>query len=106
MPRAILEAEARTAILSIGLDPGMDVLHADLKARDSLALDVMEPARPEVDRFVPKLLRSHTLAAREVFETRQGVCRVLPPLTHRLAEMTPTWAKAVAPVAEAVAHKL
>jgi hypothetical protein len=33
---AILEAEARIAILSMGLDPGMGVLHADLKARDSL----------------------------------------------------------------------
>jgi CRISPR-associated endonuclease Cas1 len=101
---AILEAEARIALLSIGLDPGMGVLHADLKARDSLALDVMEPVRPEVDRFVLELLRSHTFALREFFETRQGVCRVLPPLTHQLAEMTPRWTKAVAPVAEATAQ--
>jgi CRISPR-associated endonuclease Cas1 len=75
----ILEAKARIAILSIGLDSGMGVLHADLKACDSLALDVMEPIRPEVDRFVLELLRSHTFAAGEFFETRQGVCRVLPP---------------------------
>src|SRR5829696_4065694 len=99
---AILEAQARIAILSIGLDPGMGVLHADLKARDSLALDVMEPVRPEVDRFVLELLRSHTFAAREFFETRQGACRILPPLTHQLAEMTPRWIKAIAPVAEAI----
>jgi hypothetical protein len=98
---AILEAESRIAILSIGLDPGTGVLHVDLRARDSLALDVMEPVRPEVDRFVLELLRSHAFAVREFFETRQGICRVLPPLTHQLAEMTPRWTKAVAPVTEA-----
>jgi CRISPR-associated endonuclease Cas1 len=71
---AILEAESRIALLSIGLDPGLAVLHADLKARDSLALDLMEAVRPQVDRFVLELLRSHTFAVREFFETRQGVC--------------------------------
>jgi len=50
------------------------------------------------------LLRSHTFTMREFFETRQGVCRVLPPLTHQLAEMTPKWTTAVAPVAEAIAQ--
>jgi hypothetical protein len=80
-------------------------LHADLKARGSLALDVMEPVRPEIDRFVLELQRSHTFAAREFFETRQGVCRILPPLTQQLAEMTPRWTKAVAPVAEAIARE-
>jgi CRISPR/Cas system-associated endonuclease Cas1 len=101
---AILKAEARIAILSIGLNPGKGVLHADLKARDSLALDMMEPVQPEVDRFVRELLRSHTFAMREFFETRQTPCRVLPPLTHRVAEVTPRWTKAVAPVAEATAQ--
>jgi CRISPR-associated endonuclease Cas1 len=103
---AILEAESKIALLSIGLDPGMGVLHADLKARDSLALDLMEAVRPQVDRFVLELLHSHTFAARDFFETRQGVCRVLAPMTHRLAEMTPTWTKAVAPIAEGIARTL
>jgi hypothetical protein len=82
----------------------MGVLHADVKARDSLALDVTEPVRPEVDRFVLALLRSHAFTVREFFETRQGVCRVLRPLTHQIAEVTPRWTKAVAPVAEATAQ--
>ena len=103
---AILEAEARIALLMVGLDPGLGVLHADLKARDSLALDLMEAVRPRVDTYVLGLLRSHTFAARDFFETRQGVCRVLPPLTHLLAETAPTWAKAVAPHAERIARDL
>ncbi|MDP9366395.1 MAG: CRISPR-associated endonuclease Cas1 [Chloroflexota bacterium] len=103
---AILEAEARIALLAVGLDPGMGVLHADLKARDSLALDLMEAVRPKVDASVLGLLRSHTFAARDFFETRHGACRVLPPLTNRLAETAPTWARTVAPVAESVARDL
>ncbi len=101
---AVLEAEARIALLSVGLDPGLGVLHADLKARDSLALDLMEAVRPWVDAYLLGLLQTHTFAARDFFETRQGVCRVLPPLTHRLAETAPAWAKAVAPVAEGIAR--
>lgn len=103
---AILEAEARIALLSIGLDPGLGVLHADLKARDSLALDLMEAVRPQVDAFVLEMLHSHTFAARDFFETRRGSCRVLPPLTHRLAEMTQKWTRSVAPVAEQIARSL
>ena len=37
---------------NVGLDPGIGVLHNDLRARDSLACDVMEPIRPQVDAFV------------------------------------------------------
>ena len=84
----------------------MGVLHADLKVRDSLALDLMEAVRPKVDAHVLGLLRSHTFAAKDFVESRQGVVRVLPPLTHRLAETEPVWARAVAPLAEGVARAL
>src|SRR5262249_23091818 len=42
---AILEAETRVALLTVGLDPGLGIVHADVRARDSLALDVMEAVR-------------------------------------------------------------
>jgi CRISPR-associated endonuclease Cas1 len=103
---AMLEAEARIAALAVGLDPGMGVLHADLPRRDSLACDLMEAVRPEVDAYVLELLRTRTFGARDFFETREGVCRVLLPLTHVLAETAPRWAKAIGPVAEKVARKL
>jgi CRISPR/Cas system-associated endonuclease Cas1 len=45
---AVLESEARLAISTLGLDPGLGVLHADSQVRDSLAFDVMEPVRPMV----------------------------------------------------------
>src|SRR5205823_196578 len=57
---AILEAECRVACLRVGLDPGMGVVHADTPYRDSLALDVMEAVRPDIDEFVLRLLRTST----------------------------------------------
>jgi CRISPR-associated endonuclease Cas1 len=103
---AILEAEARLACLALGLDPGLGVLHGDLKARDSLALDVLEPIRPQVDAYVLDLLHGHVLRASDFHQTRQGACRVLEPLTHRLAETGPAWARALGPVVERVVSLL
>jgi CRISPR-associated endonuclease Cas1 len=103
---AILEAETTIACRAIGLDPGLGIIHLDAPARASFALDVMEPARPDVDRYVSSLLRDHVFAARDFMETAQGVCRVMPPLRDVLASTAPTWAACVAPHVEAVAQLL
>jgi CRISPR-associated endonuclease Cas1 len=103
---AILEAEAAIAVRMVGLDPGMGFLHADQKNRDSLACDLMEAVRPQVDAVVLDLLTTRTFSARDFDKNRLGVCRVLPPLTHLLAETAPRWAKAVAPITERVAQML
>ena len=57
----VLEYEARTACLGMGLDPGLGLLHADQPSRDSLALDVMEPVRPLVDRWLLEFLAKSVL---------------------------------------------
>jgi|SRR5579862_25906 len=101
---SLLEAAARLSCLAMGLDPGLGVLHADQRARDSLALDIQESGRPEVDAFVLELLRARTFRAADFHETRQGVCRVLAPLTHELAAMLPVWESLMAPVVESVAR--
>ena len=103
---AMLEAETRIALLTVGLDPGIGIVHADQRARDSLALDVMEAVRPVVDRWLLDTLASRTFARDDFHETRQGVCRLMPPLARLLAGTAPQWAAAVAPVVEAVAHAL
>jgi hypothetical protein len=41
-----------------------------------------------------------------VHETRHGACRLLPPLTHEIADHVSEYAQAVAPIAEQVAHAL
>lgn len=103
---AMLEAETRIALLTVGLDPGIGIVHADQRARDSLALDVMEAVRPDVDRWLLDTLASRTFARADFHETRQGVCRLMPPLARLLTGTALQWAAAVAPVVEAVAHTL
>jgi len=103
---AMLETEARLAAITLGLDPAMGILHADQHGRDSLACDLMEVVRPAVDAFVFTMLHTHTFRAADFFETRQGVCRVLPALAKQLAETAPRWAKVMAPIAEHVAQAL
>jgi hypothetical protein len=66
----------------------------------------MEAVRPQVDAFLLDLLASRTFRAADFVETRKGMCRVLAPLTHQLAETAPMWARLVAPVVEQVAIEL
>jgi hypothetical protein len=66
----------------------------------------MEAARPQADAYLLDLLERRTFSAKDFVETRKGVCRVLAPLTHTLAETTPLWAKAMGPVVENVAALL
>jgi CRISPR-associated endonuclease Cas1 len=103
---ALIEAEASLACHAVGLDPGIGLLHADQKARDSLALDLMESIRPEAEHYLLELLTQNTFRARDFNEARNGNCRLQPLLTHRLAETLPTWTTLIAPIAEAVARRL
>jgi CRISPR-associated endonuclease Cas1 len=75
---ALLESESRLAAAALGLDPGLAFLHADTSSRDSLACDLMEPLRPEVDSFVLKWLRREPLRREWFFEQRNGNSPALP----------------------------
>jgi CRISPR-associated endonuclease Cas1 len=103
---AILEAEARLAIAALGLDPGLGFLHFDSRTRDSLACDVMEPVRPQVDAYLLQWLRGKALQKEWFFEQRDGNCRLMGTFAARLSETAPAWSRAVAPLAEWVARTL
>jgi CRISPR-associated endonuclease Cas1 len=103
---ALASAECRLAALAVGLDPGIGFVHADVPARDSAALDLVEPVRPHIERYVLRLLSERTFRASDFAEMGNGTCRVLAPLTHDLASTMSTWARIVAPHAEAVARVL
>jgi CRISPR-associated endonuclease Cas1 len=103
---AVLEAEARLAAATLGLDPGLGVLHADAQARDSLACDLMEGARPQVDAYLLEWITRQPLKREWFFEERNGNCRLMGPFATRLSETAITWARAVAPTAEWVAQAL
>ncbi len=103
---AVLEAETRAACIAAGLDPGLGLFHTDTPRRDSLALDVMEPVRPSVDAWLLDTLAHRTWSYDDFGEVRSGVCRVLPPLTHALAETSLAWYRAVQPYVVHVAKVL
>ena len=97
---AVLESESRLAAAALGLDPGMGVLHVDTPARDSLACDLMEVVRPQVDAFLLDWITREPLKREWFFEQRDGNCRLMASLAGRLSETAPTWGRAVAPIAE------
>ena len=66
----------------------------------------MEPIRPAVDRYLAELIARRTFGARDVFETRTGVCRVVAPLTHELAETIGHWEYLILPLVQEVAKRL
>ena len=103
---ALLEAEARLATATLGLDPGIGVLHVDTPYRDSLACDLMEPIRAEVDAFVLDWLKRDPLLRDSFFEQRDGNCRLMSPFASKLSQTAPTWAHLVAPVAEWFAREI
>ncbi len=103
---AILETEATIAAHALGFDPSLGIMHTDVRYRSSLATDLMEPARPIADELVLELLDQRELRRGEVLETREGVCRVGPPLARELSCGAFTLRAAVAPHAEQLARVL
>lgn len=103
---ALLESEARLAAVALGLDPGIGFLHVDTDARDSLACDLMEAVRPQIDSYVLDWIRRQPLRREWFFEKRDGNCRLMAPLCVRLSETTQTWGALVAPIAEWVSRTL
>lgn len=102
---ALLESEARLAAAALGLDPGLGVLHVDTTARDSLACDIMEPIRAQVDSYLLDLITREYLSRSWFIEEPDGNCRLSAEFVSRLAQTAPIWSRAVAPVAERVARE-
>jgi len=102
----ILESESRLALAALGLDPGIGVLHNDLRSRDSLACDLMEPIRPQVDAYLLDWLARAPLKREWFFEQRDGNCRLMNSLAVKLSESALTWRRAIAPFAEGIARAL
>ena len=103
---SILEAETRVAIATMGLDPGMGFLHADYELRDSLACDLMEVVRPDVDAFLFDWVSSKPFKRDWFFEDRNGHCRLMGEFAATLSETAQAHRRAVAPIVEWLARTL
>ena len=76
----------------------------DTPARDSLACDLMEPIRAQIDGYLLDWVTRQPLRREWFFEERDGNCRLMGSFALRLSETIPIWRRAVAPVAEWVAR--
>ena len=99
---------ARQAVL-FGFDPALGALHAPAPGRDSLACDLVEPLRPQVDSLAVDLFLHRRLTARDFGRQGEGVRlsregrRIfyeawearLPALARRLARGFRTFARAL-----------
>jgi CRISPR-associated endonuclease Cas1 len=103
---AVLESECCLAAAALGLDSGLGVLHNDSPSRDSLACDLMEAVRPDVDDFLLRWVTRETLKREWFFEQRDGNCRLMAELAVKLSQTAQAWRRAVAPIAEWVAQSL
>lgn len=69
----LLHFEAVYACHANGLDPYVGFYHEPAYRRESLAADLIEPLRPEVDRWVWRLFADRRLRA-EMFTQEEGGC--------------------------------
>lgn len=65
-------AEAARIATQAGFDVAVGLIHGLAHGRDALALDLVEPARPHVDRMVHDLFHSRRLTDRHVTRTPDG----------------------------------
>jgi CRISP-associated protein Cas1 len=87
----VLASEITIALHAVGLDPALGILHADKDNRASLAYDLMEPARPILDRWLLHWLQSATFSKRDFREDIYGFIRVTHPLNSHLAMTAALW---------------
>ena len=62
------------ACAAVGLDRGLGIVHNDAKGRQSMALDLIEPVRPEVEGQVLDMLASRTFRKSDFSEDAEGSC--------------------------------
>lgn len=103
---ALCEAECRIALIATSLDPESGLMHRDTPNRSSLANDLQEILRAQVDSFVLNWIQTERFCKADFWEDRNGNCRIGSPLAKRLCETADTWRKFAAPVAEWIAQAL
>ena len=103
---ALLEAETRVACLTMGLDPGLGIMHTDQPYKKALAYDLMEPIRPEVDSWLLELLSERRFSKGDFFEEASGQIKLTKHLAHELIQTLPLWSRLITPVVEDVTHRL
>ena len=86
-----LESRIKRYCIAYRLDMDFPVLHSYARTnRSGLIYDIMEPIRPSVDRLLYRFISKTTLKISDFFETRQGVCKVMPELASKIIPLVRT----------------
>jgi len=91
---ALVEAEAILACQTVGLNPGLGIVHAVTPGPPVARPRRHGAVRAEVDSFVFALVEQRTFRKVDFVDTTDGHVRIRSPLTHELAKMMPRWAQA------------
>ena len=84
---AVLESQVRMAVVAAGLDPTIGYFHGRYGGKQTLALDLMEPMRPLVDRAVLEFAKAQTFSAGDVTMLDGGVCRLNPQVAWNIVAL-------------------
>ena len=94
----LLHYETVRAIETIGLDPTIGFYHQFEYGRESLASDLMEPQRPEADRFIWNLFRDRVFTRRDfAFNTERPGCYLKKGSRKRFYPVYEEWARKLRP---------
>jgi len=95
----MMHYESVREIETIGLDPTIGFYHQFEYGRESLACDIVELMRPEVDRFVWSIFREREFTSRDfAYESDRPGCYLNKSGRQRFYQIYENWAKEIRPM--------
>lgn len=82
----MLQNQIESAVLSLGLDPAIGIMHRDGYKMPSLIFDLMEPFRPIIDRFL-FIIISEGLLGLDILEENRGKITISKSGRKKLIEL-------------------
>lgn len=83
----VLENQVRGHLLTKGIDPTIGYIHSSGKDRHALVLDLMEPARPIMDRKVLEFVMQRTFSPDDFIVNKNGICRLHPQFARVIVKL-------------------
>jgi CRISPR-associated protein Cas1 len=83
----VLQSEIQIDAISDGYDPTVGIMHEGGNGSAAFIFDIMEPSRPAVDRKILEFIRAHVFEAADFVIRPDGVCRLNPEMSRRLAQL-------------------
>ena len=73
---SVAESLCSIQLSMIGLNPELGIIHTDVDNRRSMALDLIETIRPDIDRIAFQYFRQQVFSKSDFWETERGSVRI------------------------------